>query len=87
MVGDESHQASLHLVMGFSWTVVYCYDWFSSPVGRQNRGGSEVGEILTTVHREFGGCAHRCVGKLKCRGQDRASPRRRGCAQSGTAEG
>ena len=64
-----------------------CYDRFSSPVGRQNRDGSEVGEILTTAHREFGGCAHRCAGKPKRRDQDRASPRRRGHARSGTAEG
>ena len=64
-----------------------CYDRFSSPVGRQNRGGSEVGGILTAVHREFGGCAHRCAGKPKRRDQDRASPRRRGRARSGTAEG
>ena len=64
-----------------------CYDRFSSPVGRQNRGGSEVGEILTTAHREFGGCAHRCAGKPMRRDQDRASPRRRGRARSGTAEG
>ena len=63
-----------------------CYDRFSSPVGMENRGGSKVREILTTVHREFGGCAHRCTGKLKCREQDQASPRRRGRARSGTAE-
>ena len=47
-----------------------CYDRFSSLVGRRNRGGSEVGEILTTAHQEFGGCAHRCAGKPKCREQD-----------------
>ena len=64
-----------------------CYDRFSSPVGTENRGGSEVGEILTTAHREFGGCAHRCAGKPKRRDQDQASPRRRGRARSGTAEG
>ena len=64
-----------------------CYDWFSSPVGTENRGGSEVKEILTAAHQEFGGCAHRCVGKPKRREQDRADPRRRGCARSGTAEG
>ena len=50
-----------------------CYDRFSSPVGMENRGGSEVGEILTAAHQKFGGCAHRCVGKLKRREQDRAS--------------
>ena len=65
----------------------HCYDRFSSPVGTENRGGSEVGEILTAAHREFGGCVHRCVGKPKRRDQDRASPRRRGRARSGTAEG
>ena len=64
-----------------------CYDRFSSPVGTENRGGSEVEEILTTVHREFGGCTHRCAGKPKRREQDRADPRRRGRARSGTAEG
>ena len=64
-----------------------CYDRFSSPVGTENRGGSEVEEILTAAHREFGGCAHCCAGKLKRRDQDRASPRRRGHARSGTAEG
>ena len=47
-----------------------CYDRFSSPVGTENRGGSEVEEILTAVHREFGGCAHRCTGKPKRREQD-----------------
>ena len=52
----------------------------------QNRDGSEVGGILTTAHREFGGCAHCCAGKLKCREQDQASPRRRGHARSGIAE-
>ena len=64
-----------------------CYDRFSSPVGTENRDGSEVEEILTTAHREFGGCAHHCVGKPKRRDQDRASPRRRERARSGTAEG
>ena len=64
----------------------HCYDRFSSPVRMENRGGSEVKEILTAAHREFGGCAHRCTGKPKCRDQDRASPRRRGRARSGTAE-
>ena len=63
-----------------------CYNRFSSPVGTENRGGSEVEEILTAAHREFGGCAHRCTGKPKRREQDRASLRRRGHAQSGTAE-
>ena len=48
----------------------------------QNRDGSKVGEILTTVHQEFGGCAHHHVGKPKCREQDQASPRRRGCVWS-----
>ena len=48
----------------------FCYDQFSSPVGMENRGGSEVKEILTTAYREFGGCAHRCAGKLKRREQD-----------------
>ena len=66
---------------------VACYDQFSLPVRTENRGGSEVEEILTAVHRKFGGCAHRCAGKPKCRGQDQASPRRRGHAQSGTAKG
>ena len=47
-----------------------CYNRFSSPVGTENRGGSEVEEILTAAHREFGGCAHRCAGKPKCREQD-----------------
>ena len=32
-----------------------CYNRFSSPVGTENRGGLEVGEILTTAHQEFGG--------------------------------
>ena len=32
-----------------------------------NRDGLEVGEILTTVNREFSGCAHHCAGKLKHR--------------------
>ena len=64
----------------------WCYDWFSSPVGRWNRECSEVGEILTTAYQEFGGCTHRCAGKPKCREQDQASPRRRGCIRSGTAE-
>ena len=64
-----------------------CYDQFSLPVGRQNRGGSGVREILTAVHQEFSGCAHCCVGKPKRRDQDRASPRRRGRTWSGTAEG
>ena len=68
-------------------TVDLCYDRFSSPVGTKNRDGSEVGGILTTAHQEFGGCAHRCAGKPKCREQDRASLSRRGRAQSGTAEG
>ena len=27
-----------------------CYDWFSSPVGTENRVGSEVEEILTAAH-------------------------------------
>ena len=36
----------------------------------QNRDGSEVRKILTTVHREFSDCAHRCAGKPKCREQD-----------------
>ena len=49
-----------------------CYDRFSSPVGTENRGGSEVREILTAAHREFGGCAHCCAGKPKRREQDRA---------------
>ena len=35
----------------------------------QNRDGLEVRKILTTAHREFGGCAHCCAGKLKCREQ------------------
>ena len=65
---------------------IICYDRFSSLVGTENRGGSEVEEILTAAHREFGGCAQRCAGKPKCRDQDRASPRRRGHARSGTAE-
>ena len=68
------------------WLVCHCYDRFSSPVGRQNRDGSEVGGILTTAHRGFSGCTHRCAGKPKRRDQDRASPRRRGRARSGTAE-
>ena len=63
-----------------------CYDQFSSPVGRRNRDGSEVGGILTTAHQGFGGCAHRCAGKPKHREQDRVSLRRRGCIRSGTAE-
>ena len=63
-----------------------CYDRFSSPVGTENRGGSEVEEILAAAHREFSGCAHRCVRKPKHREQDRASPRRRGRTRSGTAE-
>ena len=50
--------------------VALCYDRFSSPVRTENRDGSEVGEILTAAHREFGGCAHRCTGKLKRREQD-----------------
>ena len=66
--------------------LIRCYDRFSSPVGTENRGGLEVREILTTVHREFGGCTHCCTGKPKRREQDRASPRRRGRARSGTAE-
>ena len=41
---------------------------------------------LLPALREFGGCAHCYTGKLKCREQDRASLRRRGCVQSGTAE-
>ena len=71
------------------FTVYYeyrCYDWFSSPVGTENRGSSEVGGILTTAHREFSGCAHHCAGKPKRRDQDQASLRRRGRARSGTAE-
>ena len=64
-----------------------CYDQFSSPVGTENRDGLKVEEILTAAHREFSGCAHRCAGKPKRRDQDRASPRRRGHARSGTAEG
>ena len=64
-----------------------CYDRFSLLVGTENRDSSEVGEMLTTAHREFSGCAHRCMGKLKRREQDRASPRRRERAQLGTAEG
>ena len=63
-----------------------CYDRFSLLVGMENRERSEVGKILTTAHREFGGCAHHCAGKLKRREQARASPRRRVHAQSGTAE-
>ena len=55
------------------WTRTTCYDWFSSPVGTENRGGSEVEEILTAAYREFGGCAHRCAGKPKRREQDQAS--------------
>ena len=47
-----------------------CYDRFSSLVGTENRGGSEVEEILTAAHQEFGGCAHRCVRKPKRREQD-----------------
>ena len=79
---------SLHASSSFSLFLILrgCYDRFSLPVGTENRGGSEVGEILTAAHREFGGCAHRCVGKPKHRDQDRASPRRRGHARSGTAE-
>ena len=50
-----------------------CYDRFSSPVRTEGRGGSEVEEILTAAHREFGGCTHCCVGKPKRREQDRAS--------------
>ena len=65
----------------------FCYNRFPSLVGTENRGGSEVKEILTTAYREFGGCAHRCMGKPKRREQDRAGPRRRGRARSGTAEG
>ena len=38
--------------------------------GDGTENGSEVGGILTTVHREFGGCAHRCAGKPKRREQD-----------------
>ena len=53
----------------------------------QNRDNSEIGEILTTAHREFGGCAHHCAGKPKRRAQDWASLRRRGCVWSGIAEG
>ena len=71
----------------FSFAIVAtCYDRFSSPVGTENRGGSEVEEILTAAHREFGGCAHCCAGKPKRREQDQADPRRRGRARSGTAE-
>ena len=66
--------------------VPVCYDRFSLPVGTENRGGSEVEEILTAAHREFGGCAHRCAGKPKRREQDRASLRRRGHTRLGTAE-
>ena len=51
-----------------------------------NRDGLEVREILTTAHQEFDGCTHCCMGKPKCREQDQASLRRRGCVQSGTAE-
>ena len=47
-----------------------CYDRFSSPVGTENRDGSEVEEILTIVHRGFGGCTHRCAGKPKHREKD-----------------
>ena len=57
----------------FTHTLIVCYDRFSSPVGTENGGGSEVEEILTAALREFGGCAHRCVGKPKRREQDRAS--------------
>ena len=63
-----------------------CYDRFSSPVRTENRGGLEVRGILTTAHQGFGGCTHCCAGKPKCRDQDRASPRRRGHTQLGTAE-
>ena len=63
-----------------------CYNRFSLLVGTENKGGLEVREILTTVYREFSGCAHRCAGKLKRREQDRASPKRRGRVRSGTAE-
>ena len=61
------NEPNWYLSCGLAWL---CYDWFSSPVGTENRGGSEVGEILTAAHREFGGCAHRCAGKPKCREQD-----------------
>ena len=64
-----------------------CYDRFSSPVGDKTENGSEVGGILTTAHREFGGCTHCCAGKPKRREQDQADPRRRGHTRSGTAEG
>ena len=77
----------LQSTTGLDRTPLDCYDRFSSPVRTENRDGSEVEEILTTAHREFGGCAHRCAGKPKRREQDRASPRRRGRARSGTAEG
>ena len=59
---------------------IVCYDRFSSLVGTENRGGSEVRGILTTAYQEFSGCAHCCAGKPKRREQDRASPRRRGRA-------
>ena len=83
-IGDAKHQLD-NLRMKDTQRI--CYDRFSSPVGTENRDGSEVGGILTIAHREFGGCAHRCAGKPKCRDQDRASPRRRGRARLGTAEG
>ena len=71
---------------GWFADVASCYDQFSLLVGTENKGDSEVGEILTTAYREFGGCAHHCAGKPKRREQDQASLRRRGHVQSGTAE-
>ena len=68
-----------------SWNIPWATNWWltitvttSFPCqSGWNRDNSEVGEILTTAHWEFSGCAHCCVGKPKCREQDWASPRRR----------
>ena len=67
---DRGRENTVSRTGGIQTEQQWCYDRFSSPVGTENRGGSEVKEILTTVYREFGGCAHRCAGKLKHREQD-----------------
>ena len=82
--GSHEGLGSSPCMMSGMWPCVMTSSPRRSGDGTEN--SSEVGGILTTAHQEFGGCTHRCVGKPKHREQDRASPRRRGCARLGTAE-
>ena len=42
---------------------------------------------MTAVHREFGGCTHRCAGKPKRRGIRLSKPEKKGMCLIGNSRG